>query len=352
MVSRAEFWRGKRVFLTGHTGFKGSWLALWLQSLGADVTGYALAPATSPSLYALARVGEGMRSLDADVRDAGRLREEIAGSRADIVMHLAAQSLVRTSYAEPSATWDTNVMGTVNLLEAVRASSGVRAVVVVTSDKCYANDESGRAYREDDPMGGHDPYSGSKGAAELATAAWRASFFGSARGHPAAVASARAGNVIGGGDWAADRLIPDMMRSAQSGLPVRIRNPDSIRPWQHVLEPLDGYLTLAEHLWEEGPRFAEAWNFGPSADDCKPVRWIVERIAKDWGEGLRWEVDGSEKPHEAGFLRLDSAKARQRLGWSPRWDLAHAIDSIVAWHRAYRDRADMRAVTLAQVAAR
>jgi CDP-glucose 4,6-dehydratase len=350
VVKRAESWRGKRVFLTGHTGFKGSWLALWLQSLGAEVAGYALAPATRPDLFTLARVGEGMRSIEADIRDAGRLRAELTAFRPEVVLHLAAQSLVRASYEDPAGTWATNVMGTANLLEAVRASEGVRAVVVVTSDKCYANDESGRAWREDDPMGGRDPYSGSKGAAELAAAAWRASFFGSPRGHPAAVATARAGNVIGGGDWAVDRLIPDLMRAAEAGAPVRIRNPEAVRPWQHVLEPLDGYLTLAERLLQDGTRFAEAWNFGPSAADCKPVRWIVERVARAWGPDLRWEADAGEQPHEAAFLRLDSAKAIARLGWSPRWELGRTIDSIVAWHRAHRGGADMRAITLGQVA--
>jgi CDP-glucose 4,6-dehydratase len=241
-------------------------------------------------------------------------------------------------------------MGTVNLLEAVRACDRVRAVVVVTSDKCYANDESGAAYREGDPMGGHDPYSSSKGCAELATAAWRSSFFDVPGGHSAAVASARAGNVIGGGDWALDRLIPDIVRAAEAGTPVRIRNPNAIRPWQHVLEPLDGYLTLAERLWEGRARFAEAWNFGPAAEDCRPVRWIVERVSQAWG-GVRWEIDGGEQPHEAGFLRLDSAKSIERLGWAPRWDLGRALDSIVAWHRHHREGADMRAVTIEQVGA-
>jgi CDP-glucose 4,6-dehydratase len=349
VVSPSLFWRGKRVFMTGHTGFKGSWLALWLQSLGAVVSGYALAPATRPSLFELAKIGAGMQSILGNVQDLGSLRGAMTAARPDVVFHLAAQSLVRLSYAEPVDTYATNVMGTVNVLEAARACDTVRAMVVITSDKCYENRELDRGYREDEPMGGRDPYSSSKGCAELATAAYRASFFAPGGAHRAAVASARAGNVIGGGDWAADRLVPDIMRAAQAGEPVRIRNPGAIRPWQHVLEPLRGYLLLAERLWEEGGRFAEGWNFGPHDADCQPVSWIVERLAAAWGEGLTAERDRGEHPREARSLRLDSAKAIAHLGWAPRWDLAEALDSIVAWHKAHRDGADMRAVTLAQI---
>lgn len=348
MVIRPGFWRGKRVFLTGHTGFKGSWLALWLQSLGAEVAGYALAPATQPSLFELAGVAKGMRSTLGDVRDLEALRRAVTEFRPEIVLHLAAQSLVRQSYAQPVETYATNVMGTVHLLEAVRCCDSVRAAIVVTSDKCYENREWPWSYRENEPMGGRDPYSSSKGCAELATAAWRASFFGPG-GHAAAVASVRAGNVIGGGDWAADRLIPDIMRAAVAGAPVAIRNPDSIRPWQHVLEPLAGYLILAERLFEHGAEFAEGWNFGPRDEDCRPVSWIVERLAREWGDGLRWKADSGERPHEAHFLKLDSSKAIARLGWAPRWDLATALDSIVRWHKAHHAGADMRAVVLGQV---
>lgn len=345
---RPGFWRGRRVFLTGHTGFKGSWLALWLQQMGAEVSGYALEPQTSPSLFDLAGVGRAMVSTMGDVRELAALQGAMRAADPEVVFHLAAQSLVRRSYAEPVETYATNVMGTVNLLEAVRHCERVRAAVVVTSDKCYENREWVWPYRENEPLGGHDPYSSSKGCAELVTAAYRASFF--AAGRPAAVASARAGNVIGGGDWAADRLIPDIVRAVEAGTPVRIRNPGAVRPWQHVLEPLAGYLTLAERLHERGGEFAEAWNFGPSAEDCRPVGWVVERLAQEWGGALRFESDAAEHPHEAHFLTLDSSRARARLDWAPRWRLQDALRSIAAWHKAHRAGADMRAAVLGQIA--
>lgn len=348
LVIRGEFWRGRRVFLTGHTGFKGSWLSLWLQSLGAEVAGYALAPATRPSLFELARVAEGMRSTLGDIRDLGSLRDDLEAFRPEVVFHLAAQSLVRRSYAEPVETYATNVMGTVNLLEAVRQLPTVRAAVVVTSDKCYENREWEWGYRENEPMGGRDPYSSSKGCAELVTAAYRASFFARG-GHSAAVASVRAGNVIGGGDWAEDRLIPDILRASEKGRPVSIRNPASIRPWQHVLEPLSGYLMLAERLVENGAQFAGAWNFGPREEDCRPVSWVVERLAEHWDGGLRWETAPGTQPHEARSLKLDSSKAMRRLGWRPRWDLATALASIARWHRAHRAGGDARAAVLDQI---
>jgi CDP-glucose 4,6-dehydratase len=351
VVTEAGFWRGKRVFVTGHTGFKGSWLCLWLQRAGARVHGYALDPESDPSMFRLAQVGEGMESTIADIRDLGTLREALRRSKAEVVFHLAAQSLVRRSYAEPVETYATNVMGTVNVLEAARACTDVRALLVVTSDKCYENREWVWGYRENEPMGGRDPYSSSKGCAELVTAAYRASFFERRpdAGTPAAIATARAGNVIGGGDWAADRLLPDMMRAAASGRPVRIRNPHAVRPWQHVLEPLAGYLALARELHANGSPFAEAWNFGPYERDCRAVQWIVERLAAQWGEGLRWEIDAGEHPHEAHFLKLDNAKAVERLGWRPRWDLETALRSIVAWHKAHASGADMRSVVLEQI---
>lgn len=345
------FWRGKRVFVTGHTGFKGGWLSLWLQQLGAEVTGYALAAPTQPCFFEAARVGAGMKSIVADIRDLDHLSRSLAEHEPDIVFHLAAQPLVRLSYKEPVETYSTNVMGTVHLLEAVRHTRSVRAVVNVTSDKCYENREWVWGYRESEPMGGFDPYSNSKGCAELVTDAYRNSFFNPASfdEHRVAVASGRAGNVIGGGDWAADRLIPDMMRAISDGVPVRIRNPQAIRPWQHVLEPLSGYLRLAEKLHAEGPRYVGGWNFGPEESDTQPVQWIVERLVARWGDGASWTRDEAPQPHEANHLKLDCSKARSLLGWSPRWKLAEAIDRIVEWHRGFSKNADMRALSLSQI---
>jgi len=352
MAVNAAFWRGRRVFVTGHTGFKGAWLALWLHDLGAQVAGYALAPPTTPSLFELARVNEAVNSLEGDVRDPDRLQRAVTAARPEIVFHLAAQSLVRQSYEEPVATYATNVMGTVNLLEAVRRAPSVRVVVVVTSDKCYENRERELGYREDEPLGGYDPYSSSKGCAELVTAAYRRSFL-SREEHgraPIGVASARAGNVIGGGDWAKDRLIPDILEAFASGRPARIRNPRAVRPWQHVLEPAAGYLALAEALWNEREAYAGAWNFGPLDEDARPVSWIVERLGQRWGGGARWQVDAAPQPHEAGYLKLDCAKARERLGWRPKLALETALEWIVEWHRAYLGGGDTRQATAAQIA--
>lgn len=348
---RADFWRGKKVFVTGHTGFKGSWLSIWLQALGAELTGYALPPPTDPSLFELARVADGMTSHEDDVRNLESLRRAILAARPEIVLHLAAQPLVRYSYENPVETYAVNVMGTVHVLETVRACSSVRAVVVVTSDKCYENREWVWGYRETDPMGGYDPYSSSKGCAELVTSAYRSAFFNApALAHQGvSVGSARAGNVIGGGDWAEDRLIPDMIRAFAERRPVVIRNPNAIRPWQHVLEPLEGYLCLAEKLYEEGPAWAEAWNFGPSEDDARTVEWIVRRLAGLWSEGATWLEDTEEHPHEAGYLKLDVSKARHRLGWQPRWGLDQALRATVDWYRAYQRREDMRRVSIEQI---
>jgi CDP-glucose 4,6-dehydratase len=345
------FWRGKRVFLTGHTGFKGSWLSLWLQSLGAQVTGFALAPPSQPSLFETAQVAQGMESLRGDIRDAAALQAAMQAARPDIVIHMAAQALVRYSYANPVETYSTNVMGLVHLFEAVRATPGVRAVVNVTSDKCYENREWPWGYRENEAMGGYDPYSNSKGCAELVTSAYRSSFFNPERHaeHGIALGSGRAGNVIGGGDWAEDRLIPDMVRAIGAGRPVRIRSPHAIRPWQHVLEPLSGYLALAERLYTDGPGFAEGFNFGPHDVDARPVQWIVERLCQSWGAGASWELDEAPQPHEAHYLKLDCSKARSRLDWQPRWQLGQTIDHIVAWHKAHAAGLDMRAFTLAQI---
>lgn len=342
----AEFWRGKRVFMTGHTGFKGSWLSLWLQSLGAEVHGFALPPPTEPSLFAAARVADGMVSTLGDIRDSTAVAQAMADARPDIVFHLAAQPLVRLGYADPVLTYGTNVMGTVNVLEAARRSGGLRCIVNVTTDKCYENREWVWGYREDEPMGGHDPYSNSKGCSELVTSAYRRSYF---REDGPALASARAGNVIGGGDWAADRLVPDMLRAFERSEPAVIRHPSATRPWQHVLEPLSGYMTLAERMWF-GPRaHAEAWNFGPAEGDARPVRFIVERLAGLWGEGARWELDGGVHPHEAQYLKLDISKARQRLDWHPRWNLDVALEHVVEWHRAWLRGDDIRSTCLHQI---
>ena len=350
MVDQA-FWHGKKVFLTGHTGFKGSWLTLWLQALGARVTGFALAPDTTPNLFTLGRVEDGIESIIGDIRDRALLTEAMKSAIPDIVIHMAAQPLVRESYVTPVETYETNVMGTVHVLDAIRQVPGVRSVVIVTTDKCYENREWEWGYRENEAMGGYDPYSSSKGCAELVTSAYRNSFFNPATysKHGVAVASGRAGNVIGGGDWAADRLIPDIMRAISRGETVNIRNPHAIRPWQHVLEPLSGYLILAERLYTDGPRFADAWNFGPNDSDAQPVQAIVERLTSQWGDGARWSLDGGEHPHEATFLKLDCSKARARLGWRPRWDLNHTLDSIVAWYKAAARNEDVKAVTLAQI---
>ncbi|CAN5737742.1 CDP-glucose 4,6-dehydratase [soil metagenome] len=341
-----DFWRGKRVFLTGHTGFKGGWLSLWLQSLGATVRGLALAPPSEPALFDVARVGEGMSSVIGDIRSLDTVCQAMAGFDPEVVIHMAAQPLVRLSYSEPVETYATNVMGTVHVLEAVRRTGSVRCVVNVTTDKCYENREWVWGYREDEPMGGHDPYSNSKGCSELVTSSYRRSFFEKSG---VALASARAGNVIGGGDWAADRLVPDILRAFERREPVRIRNPRSTRPWQHVLEPLAGYLTLAEQLWAQGQAVAQGWNFGPQDDDARPVQWIVERMVQQWGQGAAWSLDSGDHPHEAHYLKLDISKARQSLGWRPRWNLDTALTQITQWHRAWLDAQDMRSLCLAQI---
>lgn len=323
------FWRDKKVLLTGHTGFKGSWLSLWLQSMGAKLTGFALQPPTEPALFNQANVAEAMNSVIGDIRDYEALFNAVKTCQPEIIIHMAAQPLVRYSYQTPIETYATNVMGTVHLLEAARQVGGVKAIVNVTTDKCYENKEWAWGYREHEPMGGYDPYSNSKGCSELVTSAYRQSYFQTTA---TALASARAGNVIGGGDWAQDRLVPDILRAFEHNQAVIIRNPHSTRPWQHVLEPLSGYLVLAQQLYLQGQTFAEGWNFGPKDEDAQPVQWIVEHMVQLWGKNAQWQLDAGQHPHEAHYLKLDISKAKSQLGWQPRWTLAEALDKIVEWH--------------------
>jgi len=346
-----EFWRGRRVFLTGHTGFKGSWLSLWLSRLGAELAGYALDPPTNPSLYEQAGVASCLHAVYGDIRDYDRLRSAIAEFQPQVIFHLAAQSVVRTGYEYPVENYATNVMGTVHLLEAVRTLKRKCVVVNVTSDKCYENREWVWGYREDEPMGGHDPYSNSKGCAELVTSAFRDSYFpsDSFHEHGIAVASARAGNAIGGGDWTAYQLIPDLMRAFMSGRPCLIRNPLSHRPWQFVLEPLRGYLLLAEHLGAKGAQFASGWNFGPRDDDARPVAWIADNLAFKWGRGASWVQDSADFAKEAHALKLDASKAAAYLDWRPVLPLGEALTWIVKWYREFENGSDLREVTLQQI---
>jgi CDP-glucose 4,6-dehydratase len=354
MVMNPSFWFSKKVFITGHTGFKGSWLSLWLQQLGAKVIGYALPPSTHPSLFEVVQVAQGMISIIGDIRDGEVLTNAMQQTKPDVVIHLAAQPLVRQSYVDPVLTYSTNVMGTIQLLEAVRKTPSVRSVVNVTSDKCYENKEWVWGYRENEPMGGFDAYSSSKGCSELVTAAYRNSFFNGIRDdeHQVALATARAGNVIGGGDWANDRLIPDIVRAIETEQSVKIRNPNATRPWQHVLDPLNGYLELAEKLYTEGPAFGQAFNFGPAEEDAKPVQWIVEQFIKSWGDGARWQLDGDTHPHEADYLKLDCSKARVMLDWKPRWNLTQSLQAIITWYKIYsahQSCATMRSLCLQQI---
>nr|WP_248595424.1 CDP-glucose 4,6-dehydratase [Candidatus Accumulibacter phosphatis] len=351
MVIEPAFWKDRRVLVTGHTGFKGGWLCLWLQTMGAEVTGYALPPATQPNLFEIATVGQKMASILADIRDPDQLRTAFSRHRPEIVFHLAAQAEILPAYSHPVETYSTNVMGTVHVLEAVRQSQGVRAVVVVTSDKCYENRESGQAYRESDSLGGADPYSSSKGCAELVAAAYRSSFFNPvdhAR-HGTAIATARAGNAIGGGDWSANRLIPDAIRAFVDKQPLQVRHPAAIRPWQHVLEPLAGYLMLAEQLVQQGASFADAWNFGPANENAPSVEQLLDALVSLWGDGTTWKRDHKPHPHEAQQLRLDASKAISMLRWQPRWSLGSALRMTVAWHRAHLRGEDMAAVSRQQI---
>lgn len=347
MIDR-KFWEGKRVFLTGNTGFKGSWLSLWLLDLGANVKGYSLPPPTEPSLFVLSGLEKEMDWVEGDIRDNFKLKETLVKFSPDIVIHMAAQPLVRESYNDPFTTYETNVMGTVSLLEAVRESKTVKSVVNVTTDKCYENKEWAWGYRENEPMGGYDPYSSSKGCAELVTSAYRQSFFNFneyGKKHQVGLASARAGNVIGGGDFAKDRLIPDIVRAISKGEKVQIRSPQAIRPWQHVLEPLSGYLTLAQALYNNGPKFAEAWNFGPNDSDARPVEWIVKKLIELIPNSKGYEIENKPQPHEASYLKLDISKAKQNLNWKPCWSLETTLKKIVEWQFSE----DHKKITLEQI---
>ena len=346
-----KFWLGKRVFLTGHTGFKGGWLSLWLQHMGAELTGYALAPSTKPNMYEMAKVDKDMVSVIGDVRDKDKLISALSRAEPEIVIHMAAQPLVRRSYIDPVETYSTNVMGTVHLLEAVRGCQSVRSVVNVTTDKCYENKEWIWLYRENEVLGGYDPYSSSKACSELITAAYRNSYFNSRnfKDHQVGVATARAGNVIGGGDWSTDRLVPDVLAAFSRREPVVIRSPRAVRPWQYVLEPLRGYLTLAERLFSEGASYAEAFNFGPREDDAQPVEWVVRQLATKWGDSAAWQLDGANHPYEASLLRLDVSKAAHRLAWRPALNLDTGLQLTVDWARANLEGRDMRAYTRTQI---
>jgi CDP-glucose 4,6-dehydratase len=348
-----SFWSGKHVFLTGHTGFKGGWLSLWLSSMGAKVTGYALAPNTAPNFFKESQVESDLeKSYIADIRDQQKLKKAMAEAEPEIVIHMAAQPLVRFSYANPIETYATNVMGTVNVLESIRSLACVRAAVIVTTDKCYENQGRNTGYREDEPMGGYDPYSSSKACAELVTSAYRQSYFSPEKfnQHRVAVASVRAGNVIGGGDWSEDRLIPDAIKAFEAGDPLIIRNPFATRPWQHVLEPLSGYLVLAQALYQEGAKFNGGWNFGPRNEDARPVMEVVNLLIEGWKSAASWRQDQSEQPHEAHSLRLDCSKAREHLGWTPKWNLEQAIDMISQWHSSHSHKNNMHDFSLQQIA--
>jgi CDP-glucose 4,6-dehydratase len=347
-----NFWKHKTVLITGHTGFKGSWLSLWLQSRGADLIGYSLPPPTEPSLFEIAGIAKNMKSITGDIRDLDHFISTVEKYQPEIIIHMAAQSLVRFSYENPIDTYSTNVMGTAHVLEVARLIQCVKVLLVITSDKCYENKEWVWGYREKDPLGGRDPYSSSKGCAELVTAAYRDSFFlPNENGQPQTlIASTRAGNVIGGGDWAQDRLIPDIMKALVENLPTKIRYPNAIRPWQYVLEPLDGYLKLAENLWNNGSAFVGAWNFGPDEEAAKPVWWVADHLIDKWGNNASWISDPGENVHEATYLKLDCSKSRALLEWRPKLNIEKSLNLIVNWYKAYANGKDMRAITLEEIA--
>lgn len=347
----SKFWKNKKILITGHTGFKGGWLSIWLQRMGANVTGISLSPPSIPNLYDKANVAEGMLSLREDIRNLNAIKKNFARIQPEIIFHLAAQPLVRYAYRNPVETYQTNVMGTLNILESIRSIDSISAAVIVTTDKCYENREWDWGYREEEPMGGYDPYSSSKACVELLIASYRRSYFASETDdhYKTAIASVRAGNVIGGGDWAEDRLIPDVIRAMQKKEFVQIRNPKSVRPWQHVLEPLAGYIDLAEQLYEKGSAYAGAWNFGPKDEDARPVQWIVEKMTQLWGGDMAWKIDGGENPHEAKFLKLDCSKAHNHLFWWPKWDLIEALRKIVDWHKSELAEHNLRDICINQI---
>lgn len=347
----SNIYNGKRVLITGHTGFKGSWLSIWLNEVGANVIGYALNPPTTPSLFEVCDLEKKVTSIVGDIRNPRMLRDVLEKYQPEIVFHMAAQSLVRYSYKEPVETYETNTMGTVNLFEVCRHTPSVRVIINITSDKCYENRELDCSYKENDPMGGYDPYSSSKGCAELITNAYLKSFFNpeNFKEHGKCLASVRAGNAVGGGDWGEDRLIPDCIKALLKNKPTVVRDPNAVRPWQHVLEPLFGYLLLAQRLYQDGPRFTGGWNFGPDDKDAKPVRWLVERMAEMWGNNASWEIDQGNNPYEAHFLKLDCSKAKSKLGWHPRWNLKLALKKTVEWFKAYCNHEDMLNITISQI---
>jgi len=347
MLINSSFWYGKKVLITGHTGFKGSWLSLWLQELGANVVGISLDPPSNPSLYEQANVADGIVDIREDIRNLDKIKKLFKEHQPEIVFHLAAQPLVRYSYREPVETYAINVMGTLHILEAIKAIKTVRSVIMITTDKCYENKEWEWGYRENEPMGGHDPYSSSKGCAELLIASYRDSYFPvhDYAIHQTAIASVRAGNVIGGGDWAEDRLIPDILRAFEKNKTVIVRNPRATRPWQHVLEPLSGYLVLAERMYSTSDGYSEGWNFGPLDNDVKPVEWILEYMISKW-DGANWQLDNNAQPHEAGFLKLDISKAKSRLNWQPTWKLEDSLDRIICWHQDWLNKKNMRTACL------
>ena len=344
MIDRA-FWQGKRVFLTGHTGFKGSWLSLWLSSLGAEVKGYALNPPTLPSLFIEAKIDSIIDSQIADIRSQDILHESMTKFSPDILIHMAAQPLVKYSYNAPIETYEVNVIGTAKVLEVARSCTNLKAIVNITTDKCYENDNRSEGYKEEDPMGGYDPYSSSKSCAEFVASSYRRSFL---QDKGVGLVSVRAGNVIGGGDWADDRLIPDILRSFEKKKPVIVRNPRATRPWQHVLEPLSGYLILAQKLYKDQKKYSEGWNFGPNDENAKPVDWILNKMIAKWPSSS-WKLDTDSSPHEAGFLKLDISKAKSKLGWKPVWELNHTLDRIIFWHKAWLNKEDMQAICLTEI---
>jgi CDP-glucose 4,6-dehydratase len=345
LVIDNKFWLGKRVFLTGHTGFKGSWMSLWLSSLGAEVKGYSLDAPTSPSLFNEAKIKSKINSQIGDIRDLKTLRESMASFNPNILIHMAAQPLVRYSYNEPIETYETNIIGTAKVLEASRSCSNLRVIVNITTDKCYKNDGRSEGYEEEDPIGGSDPYSSSKSCAELIAKSYKNSFL---QEKNIGIASVRAGNVIGGGDWANDRLIPDILRSFENGDPVLIRNPKAIRPWQHVLEPLSGYLVLAQKMYSDTINYSESWNFGPIEKDSKSVEWILNKMTSKWPNS-RWELDKKSNPHEEDFLKLDITKAKSKLNWSPTWELNTTLDKIITWHKSWINKEDMQLLCLLEI---